>query len=115
MAEAFARHYGQGRVEAYSAGSRPRGEVDEGAIAVMKEKGLDISGHASKGLDDLPRVTWDVIVTMGCGDACPAVPAKRRLDWQIPPPTHSPDQHRQVRDQIDEAVKGLVAYSLTPT
>ena len=109
IAEAFARQHGQDRIAAYSAGSRPRGQVDAQATAVMKEQGLDLSLQASKGLSDLPQVTWDAIVTMGCGDACPTLPAKRRLDWQIPDPARQPlEVYRQVRDTIDASVKRLV-------
>lgn len=109
IAEAFARHYGKGRVAAFSAGSRPRGQVDDGASAVMRERGIDVSRHRSKSLADLPPVTWDAIVTMGCGDACPNVPAKTRLDWQIPDPARQPPEvYRQVRDAIDGAVKTLL-------
>lgn len=109
LAEAFARHYGGARVMACSAGSRPRGQVDAGAIAVMRERGIDLSRQASKGLSDLPDVTWDAIVTMGCGDACPAVPAKARVEWHIPDPARQPAEvYRQVRDVIDGAVKTLL-------
>jgi protein-tyrosine-phosphatase len=109
IAEAFARQYGQDRITAYSAGSRPRGQVDTQATAVMKERGLDLSHHASKGLSDLPQVTWDAIVTMGCGEACPTLPAKQRLDWRIPDPARQPPEvYRQVRDAIEGAVKTLI-------
>ena len=115
IAEAFARHYGKGRIAAYSAGSRPRGQVDAGAIEVMQERGLDLILHRSKGLADLPSVTWDAIVTMGCGDACPSVPAKARLDWQIPDPARQPPEvYRQVRDLIDGAVKALLERLSVP-
>ena len=111
IAEAFARRYGQDRLAAYSAGSRPRGQVDAQAVAVMKERGLDLSRQASKGLSDVPQVTWDAIVTMGCGDACPTLPAKQRLDWQIPDPARQPlEVYRQVRDTIDASVKTLVKH-----
>ena len=111
IAEAFARQYGKARVAAYSAGSRPRGQVDAQAMAVMKERGLDLSRHASKGFSDLPQVTWDAIVTMGCGEACPTLPAKQRLDWQIPDPAQQPlEVYRQVRDTIDASVKALVTH-----
>ena len=90
IAEAFARTLGQGRVRAFSAGSKPRGRVDQTAIDVMREVGIAMDAHASKGLDQLPPVTWDAIVTMGCGDACPSLPAKQRIDWQIPDPARAP-------------------------
>ena len=109
IAQAFAHQYGRGRIEAYSAGSRPRGQVDPTAIAVMQEKGIDMRQHASKGLEALPAVTWDAIVTMGCGDACPHLPATQRIDWQIPDPARqSVEIYRQVRDAIDWAVQVLL-------
>jgi len=109
MAEAFARHRGGRRIEAYSAGSKPRGSVDETAISVMQEKGVPLSGHTSKGLAALPKVEWDALVTMGCGDACPTLPAKRRFDWNIPDPARQPiDTYRRVRDAIDASVARLL-------
>lgn len=109
IAQAFAHQYGRGRIEAYSAGSRPRGQVDPTAIAVMQEKGIDMHPHTSKGLDALPSVTWDAIVTMGCGEACPHLPATQRIDWQIPDPARqSVEIYRQVRDAIDWAVQVLL-------
>ncbi|MDE2490366.1 MAG: arsenate reductase ArsC [Elusimicrobia bacterium] len=109
MAEGFARALGGAGVEAWSAGSRPSGRVDERAIALMKEKGIDLGAHRSKGLDALPAGSWDVVVTMGCGDACPSVPAARRLDWALPDPKGLPDAgFRAVRDQIAARVKALL-------
>jgi protein-tyrosine-phosphatase len=70
MAEAFARMFGEGRVEAYSAGSRPSGRVHPKAIAAMRGLGYDLERHRSKGLWELPDVELDVAVTMGCGDEC---------------------------------------------
>ena len=110
MAEAFARLHGGTRVEAWSAGSRPSGRVNPKAIASMRERGYDLAAHASKSLDDLPPGPFDAVVTMGCGDACPHVPAKRRLDWQIPDPREmEPDAFRAVRDQIEAQVRALLA------
>src|SRR5437762_13376057 len=86
MAEAFARIHGAGRVEAHSAGSRPSGRVNPKATAAMKELGYDLTPHQSKSLDDLPPGEFDVAVTMGCGDECPLLKAKRREDWAIPDP-----------------------------
>ncbi|HID06021.1 MAG TPA: arsenate reductase ArsC, partial [Armatimonadetes bacterium] len=71
IAEGFARHFGDDAVEVYSAGSKPSGEVDPNAIAVMREVGIDISKQRSKSIDEIPQVEYDFIVTMGCGDACP--------------------------------------------
>jgi len=110
MAEAFARIHGGARVEAWSAGSRPSGRVNPKAIASMRELGYDLAAHTSKSLDDLPPGGFDAVVTMGCGDACPHVPAKRRIDWQIPDPRDmDPDAFRAVRDRIESEVRGLLA------
>src|SRR5262245_12570270 len=110
MAQAFARIHGGTAVEAYSAGSRPSGKVNPRAIAAMQELGYDLSTHRSKSVAELPAVEFDAVVTMGCGDACPAVPAKRREEWQIPDPREMPpDEFRRVRDLIGEKVRTLLA------
>ena len=109
MAEGFARALGKDDVEAWSAGSKPTGRVNPNAIAVMKEKGIDISRHESKKISDLPLHEWDVIITMGCGDACPYVPGKQRLDWPLPDPVNKPiEEFRKVRDDIESRVKSLL-------
>jgi arsenate reductase (thioredoxin) len=105
MAEALARMEG---IEAYSAGSRPSGKVNPKAIEAMKELGYDLTSHHSKSLDDLPDVQFDIAVTMGCGDACPNLRAKRREDWDIPDPREmSPNQFREVRNLIRKKVNEL--------
>lgn len=110
VAEAFARIYGGDEVEAYSAGSKPSGKVNPKAIDAMRELGYDLTAHHSKSLDELPAVEFDAAVTMGCGDACPTIPARRRLDWEIPDPKNMPpDDFRQVRDLIGEKVRNLLA------
>ncbi len=109
MAEAFARLHGGERVEAFSAGSAPSGRVHPTAVSLMEELGYDMSRHRSKGLDALPETRFAAIVTMGCGDACPTVPAERRLDWEIPDPKDLPlDEFRAVRDRIGREVKALL-------
>ena len=76
----------------------------------MKEVGCDLSAHTSKSLDDIPPGDYDVAVTMGCGDACPMVRARRREDWDIPDPKELPDaEFRQVRDLIERKVRELLA------
>src|SRR5437879_1048850 len=90
MAEAFARMHGGERVEAYSAGSRPSGRVNPQAVEFMREVGYDLTRHTSKGLDALPAGAYDVAVTMGCGDSCPLVQARARVDWDIPDPKNLP-------------------------
>ena len=77
MAQGFAESLGQGKVEVYSAGSRPASQIDPLVIEVMKEKGIDLSSRHPKGLNDLPPVEMDYLVTMGCEEACPAVLSKR--------------------------------------
>ncbi len=109
MAQAFAAMYGGERVEALSAGSRPSGRVNPKAVAAMAELGYDLTSHTSKGLDDYNGTEIDAAVTMGCGDACPLVRAKRRYDWQIPDPREMPPaEFRAVRDLIGAKVKELL-------
>ncbi len=109
MAEAFARIHGGDSIEAYSAGSRPSGRINPKAVEAMREVGYDLTRHGSKGLTDIPDVEYDAAVTMGCGDACPLVRAKRREDWGIPDPRElSPEQFRGVRDLIEAKVIDLL-------
>lgn len=109
MAEGFARKLGAGRIEASSAGSRPSGQVDARAIQLMRERGVDLSERRSKGLDELPAGQWDYVVTMGCGDACPHLPARQRRDWDLPDPKHLDDDgFRAVRDRIESLVRDLI-------
>lgn len=109
MAEAFARIHGAGKVEAFSAGSRPSGRVNPKAVEAMREIGYDLTTHTSKGLDNFNGREFDAAVTMGCGDECPLVLAKRREDWQIPDPKGMPpEQFRQVRNLIEAKVKELL-------
>lgn len=110
MAEAFARIHGGDRVEANSAGSRPSGRINPRAVEFMKEVGYDLTAHGSKSLDEFNGQAIDVAVTMGCGDACPLVRAKRREEWNIPDPKEMPpEQYREVRDLIERKVKELLA------
>jgi protein-tyrosine-phosphatase len=110
MAEAFARMHGAGRIEAASAGSRPSGRVNQKAVEAMKELGYDLTAHASKGLDAFNGQTVDVAVTMGCGDECPLVLARQRVDWKIPDPRDmTPEEFRGVRDLIERKVEELLA------
>ncbi len=117
MSQAFAVMFGGDAVEAYSAGSRPSGIVNPKAIAAMKELGYDLSTHDSKSLDEVKQYApFDAVVTMGCGDACPWMPAKRFVDWQIPDPKHmDPEEFNKVRDFIGEQVQSLLDEVLTDT
>ena len=110
MAEAFARLHGGPTVEAHSAGSRPSGQVNPRAVAFMQEVGYDLRTHNSKSLEPFNGQEIDVAVTMGCGDACPLVRARRREEWNIPDPKELPDeQFRAIRDLIEQKVKELLA------
>ena len=111
MAEGFARAARVPGLEAYSAGSRPSGVVNARAVRFMAERGIDLARQASKGIGDLPAgIAWDAVVTMGCGDACPHLPAARRLDWDLPDPKELDDgAFRVVRDRIESLVRELLA------
>ena len=110
MSQAFATIHGNGQVEAYSAGSKPSGIVNPKAISAMKEIGYDLSLNQSKSLTEVQEYApFDVVVTMGCGDACPWMPAKRFIDWEIPDPKNMhPDEFNKVRDYIEQKVKELL-------
>lgn len=110
MSQAFARIHGGDKVEAYSAGSKPSGVVNPKAIAAMQELGYDLTTHDSKSLQEVEAFApFDAVVTMGCGDACPWMPAKQFIDWQIPDPKHmEPAQFNEVRDYISGKVKALI-------
>lgn len=110
MSQAFAKIHGGNQVEAYSAGSRPSGVVNPKAIASMKQKGYDLASHESKSLEEVKQYApFDVVVTMGCGDACPWMPAKKFVDWQIPDPKNMQEEDfAKVRDLIEDKVKDLL-------
>ena len=110
MSQAFAIMHGGSAIEAYSAGSKPSGIVNPKAIAAMKELGYDLSKHDSKSLDEVKQFApFDAVVTMGCGDACPWMPAKKFIDWQIPDPKHmEPEQFNEVRNFIENKVIELI-------
>lgn len=110
MSEAFAHIHGGGKVQAFSAGSKPSGVINPKAIFAMKELGYDLSAHQSKSLENVRHFApFEVVVTMGCGDACPWMPAKQFVDWDIPDPRHMPpEEFNKVRDHIERQVKGLI-------
>jgi protein-tyrosine-phosphatase len=109
MAEAFARMHGGADVESLSAGSRPSGRINPKAIRFMAELGYDLTTHASKSLADVTG-EFDAVITMGCGDDCPWVQAKRREDWALPDPRDMDDDgYRAVRDEISRRVLALLA------
>ena len=111
MSQAFAKMLGGENIEAYSAGSKPSGIVNPKAIAAMKELGYDLNKHESKSLKDVEQFTpFDAVVTMGCGDACPWMPAKKFIDWEIPDPKNmEPSDFNKVRDLIKNKVGKLLS------
>jgi protein-tyrosine-phosphatase len=111
MSQAFANIYGSGEVEAYSAGSKPSGKINPKAIDAMAELGYDLTLQHSKSLEEVKQFApFDVVVTMGCGDACPWMPAKRFVDWEIPDPKNmEKEEFRTVRDLIGNKVKELLS------
>ncbi|MDZ4794746.1 MAG: arsenate reductase ArsC [Bacteroidota bacterium] len=111
MSQAFAKMLGGTAVKAYSAGSNPSGRVNQKAVVAMKELGYDLKTHRSKSLDQVKEYgPFDAVVTMGCGDACPWMPAKQFIDWEIPDPREMAEaEFRVVRDLIKEKVAGLLS------
>ena len=109
MAEAYAHMLGGDAVDAISAGSRPSGKINPKAVRFMDELGYDLRTHASKSLDQIEG-PFDAVVTMGCGDSCPWVDARRREDWALPDPKDMDDDaYRAVRDDIGARVRALLA------
>lgn len=113
MAAALLEHRSGGRVHVRSAGSQPGGEIHPVVTAAMAEVGIDLTEAYPKPLtDDVVRAS-DVIVTMGCGDACPIYPGKRYLEWDLPDPHEQPlEVVRGIRDRIDAHVQQLLAELL---
>ena len=110
MAAALLHHYAQGRVHVRSAGSAPGDEVNRAVVQVMSEVGLDLSQELPKKLTDDAVHRADVVITMGCGDACPVYLGTRYLDWELDDPAgKSVDDVRPIRDEIDRRVRALLA------
>jgi arsenate reductase len=109
MAAAMLDHYGEGRVSVRSAGSAPADQLNPDVIAAMAELGLDLSKAFPKPLTDESVRAADVVITMGCGDACPIYPGKRYEDWELDDPaTADLDGVRRIRDEIDGRVRRLL-------
>ena len=109
MAAGFMRHLGAGRVTVYSAGSEPANSINPSAVAVMKEVGIDIASAQPQlwTMEMLEAV--DVVVTMGCGDACPFLPGKKYVDWPLNDPAgQGIDAVRPIRDEIQKLVEDLI-------
>jgi phosphate transport system protein len=109
MAEGFARHFGKGIIEVYSAGSKPSGNINQIAIQIMQESKIDISKQKSKGFNDLNIKKFDYAITLGCQDACPFVPADKHIEWEIADPKGKDIIFfRKVRDNIENKVIELI-------
>ncbi|WP_181774503.1 arsenate reductase ArsC [Amycolatopsis pittospori] len=113
MAAALLRHYALGRIAVRSAGSAPAGTVNPVAARALAEWGLDITGEVPSKLSTEDVEDSDVVITMGCGDACPVFPGKRYLDWQLDDPAgRDLETVRPIRDEIDRRVRALVGELL---
>ncbi|UGQ15607.1 arsenate reductase ArsC [Yinghuangia sp. ASG 101] len=113
MAAGFLRHLGGDRVEVRSAGSIPGNQVNPVAVEAMKEVGIDIADQQPKVLTTEAVQASDVVITMGCGDACPIFPGKRYLDWALEDPAgQGIDAVRPIRDEIEKRIQGLLAEIL---
>src|SRR5690349_15191230 len=109
MAAALLDHHGHGRVQVRSAGSAPADEINPAVRAAMAEVGLDLSTALPKKLTTGAVEAADVVITMGCGDACPVFPGKRYLDWDLPDPAGKDiDAVRPIREDIDQRVRALL-------
>ncbi|MBZ4321235.1 arsenate reductase ArsC [Streptomyces huiliensis] len=110
MGAAFLTHLGAGRVEVRSAGSAPAETVNPAVVEAMREVGVDISARTPKLLTTDAVRASDVVVTMGCGDACPVFPGKRYLDWKLADPAgQGVDAVRPIRDEIERRVRALLS------
>lgn len=109
MAEAFARRFAGDKVQAFSAGSRPSGMINPKARRFMAELGIDLDAQRSKSLEEIRGMEFAAVITMGCGDTCPWVPAERREDWALTDPRDLDDDgYRAVRDDIGTRVRALL-------
>ncbi|NHD15597.1 MULTISPECIES: arsenate reductase ArsC [unclassified Actinopolyspora] len=109
MAAALLHHHARGRVGVRSAGTTPAEEINPAVVEAMAELGIDVSRQLPTELDADTVRTCDVVITMGCGDACPVFPGKRYLDWQLDDPAGKTlDQIRPIRDDIDARVRSLL-------
>ena len=103
------RHLGSDKVDVYSGGSEPATQLNAAAVAAMAEKGIDISREVPQVCADEEVRAADVIVTMGCGDACPFYPGKRYVDWELDDPSgKGVEEVRPIRDEIERRVRGLM-------
>lgn len=116
MAAAFARDLAGGAVEVLSGGSRPADAIHPAVERAMAEVGIDLAAERPRRWTEADLARADVIVTMGCGDACPLIPGKRYLDWPVPDPAGLPiEAVRPIRDEIRQRVTALLAELGVPT
>ena len=109
MAAAFLSHLSKGAIEVRSAGTQPAHEVNPVVVEAMKEKGIDLFGAIPKVLTSQAVQDSDVVITMGCGDACPYFPGKRYLDWKLADPAGGTlEAIRPIRDEIEILVRALI-------
>src|SRR5690606_27293656 len=110
MAAGWLRHLAGDRVEVLSGGSNPGEQINPTAIEAMTEVGIDIANEYPKPWTEETLGAADVVITMGCGDACPVIPGKRYLDWELTDPAGKPvEDVRPIRDEIEQRVRGLMA------
>jgi len=115
MAAGLLDRYAEGRIRIRSAGTMPADEIDPAVVAAMDELGIDLSKEFPKPLTNEAVKAADVVITMGCGDACPIFPGKRYLDWELPDPAgRSVEEVREIRDEIDRRVHALVGELVGP-
>ncbi|WP_336661953.1 arsenate reductase ArsC [Leucobacter sp. USHLN154] len=113
MAAAFLNHLARGRIEVRSAGSAPADSINPAAVAAMSEVGVDMSTATPKVLTPEAVQESDVVITMGCGDACPIFPGKRYEDWQLDDPAgRGIEAVRPIRDEIRARIETLIAELL---
>ncbi|BCL33109.1 arsenate reductase ArsC [Streptomyces aurantiacus] len=113
MAAAFLTHHGQGRIEVRSAGSAPADSVNPAVVEAMNEVGIDISAQTPKVLTTAAVQASDVVITMGCGDACPVFPGKQYLDWTLDDPAgQGVEAVRPIRDEIERRIASLLVELL---
>lgn len=110
MAASWMRHLAGGDVDVFSGGSEPADKINEAAVAAMAEKGIDISAEIPQPwADEIVRAA-DVVVTMGCGDACPVFPGKRYVDWEVEDPSgKSIEEVRPIRDDLEQRIRSLMS------
>jgi arsenate reductase (thioredoxin) len=109
MASGWFTHLAAGRAVAWSGGSEPASEINPAAVAAMAEVGIDIGQEHPERWDDEAIRAADVVITMGCGDACPVLPGKRYEDWELDDPAGRPlEEVRRIRDEIGERVRRLI-------